>query len=530
MCDLFLGIDLSTQSCKATLLDASLTVTHSATVIFEEDLPQYNAKGGILIREGGVVVSPTLMWVEALDLLFSRLKESGVSMNLIKSIGVSGQQHGSVYWKKGSRSLLANLCSKDSLVNQLKDAFSINESPIWMDSSTVSECAALEESIGGSMKLAEITGSKAYTRFTGNQIARIAKLYPEAYENTERISLVSSFATSILCGDYANIDMSDGSGMNLLDIRTHQWHIPCLNACAPNLNERLGDPVPTTTLVGKIHSYFVEKYGLSPSCDIVCGSGDNPCSLVGLRMNRPGDIAISLGTSNTVFALMKECKTDIEGHVFVSPLDESMYMKMLCYSNGDFVRTRTCQRYADNDWNVFSQLVEQSPPGNNGFIYIDRYVPEITPDSRVCGIFMFNGEGDKVESLSPCEYCRGIIESQVLSMRLHLEKTGFNQFERLIVTGGASVNRSILQIIADVFQADVFTINVKDSASVGAGIRGYIGYLKERNPDLSTEAFFDERTNEDSLRKVASPNHELKKIYDEMISKYSKIESSLSIV
>lgn len=99
---------------------------------------------------------------------------------------------------------------------------------------------------------------RAYTRFTGNQIARIAKLYPEAYENTERISLVSSFATSILCGDYANIDMSDGSGMNLLDIRTHQWHIPCLNACAPNLNERLGDPVPTTTLVGKIHSYFVE--------------------------------------------------------------------------------------------------------------------------------------------------------------------------------------------------------------------------------------------------------------------------------
>ena len=61
---------------------------------------------------------------------------------------------------------MANLCSKDSLVNQLKDAFSINgrllniESPIWMDSSTVSECAALEESIGGSMKLAEITGSK----------------------------------------------------------------------------------------------------------------------------------------------------------------------------------------------------------------------------------------------------------------------------------------------------------------------------------------------------------------------------------
>ena len=92
------------------------------------------------------------------------------------------------------------------------------------------------------------------------------------------------------------------------------------------------------------------KYDLSPSCDIVCGSGDTPCSLVGLRMNRPGDIAISLGTSNTVFALMNECKTDIEGHVFVSPLDESRhsvvffvvdtYMKLLGFANGDLPRTR----------------------------------------------------------------------------------------------------------------------------------------------------------------------------------------------
>lgn len=48
-------------------------------------------------------------------------------------------------------------------------------------------------------------------------------------------------------------------------------------------------------------------------------------------MNRPGDIAISLGTSNTVFALMNECKTDIEGHVFVSPLDESKIVYCVPY-------------------------------------------------------------------------------------------------------------------------------------------------------------------------------------------------------
>ena len=58
---MYLGIDLSTQSCKATLIDPTLTVVNSATVNFEDDLPQYHTNGGILIYEGGVVVSPTLM-------------------------------------------------------------------------------------------------------------------------------------------------------------------------------------------------------------------------------------------------------------------------------------------------------------------------------------------------------------------------------------------------------------------------------------------------------------------------------------
>lgn len=45
----------------------------------------------------------------------------------------------------------------------------------------------------------------------------------EVYNNTERISLVSSFMASLLISAYAAIDHSDGSGMNLLNIRTKEW-------------------------------------------------------------------------------------------------------------------------------------------------------------------------------------------------------------------------------------------------------------------------------------------------------------------
>ena len=97
-----------------------------------------------------------------------------------------------------------------------------------MDSSTGKQCRALEDTVGGPQRLSNITGSRAYERFTGNQIAKIFQKKPDAYNVCERISLVSSFAASLLIGDYAPIDFSDGSGMNLMNIYSKSWEDKCL--------------------------------------------------------------------------------------------------------------------------------------------------------------------------------------------------------------------------------------------------------------------------------------------------------------
>lgn len=97
-----------------------------------------------------------------------------------------------------------------------------------MDSSTTSHCLALEKAVGGAQELANLTGSRAYERFTGNQIAKIYQNNPASYSKCEHISLISSFLASLCLGDYASIDYSDGSGMNLMNIYTKSWEPVCL--------------------------------------------------------------------------------------------------------------------------------------------------------------------------------------------------------------------------------------------------------------------------------------------------------------
>lgn len=70
----------------------------------------------------------------------------------------------------------------------------------------------------------------------------------------------------------------------------------------------------------------------------MAGSGDNPCTLAGLRLEQPGDIAISMGTSDTLFAVLATPKpSGKEGHILTNPVDPRTYMAMLCYK----VTTRT---------------------------------------------------------------------------------------------------------------------------------------------------------------------------------------------
>ena len=499
--NLFLGLDSSTQGIKASIIssDALGTVVHSKSLNYDNDLPHFNTQGGMHTSSSGAQVhSPVLMWLEALDLLLSQLVDdqnqgtstSGLPFRLsdVVALSGSGQQHGSVYWSTNASKNLQALDPNVPLAIQLGYSFARLDSPIWADSSTGEQCAALEQAMGGPTALAGVTGSRAYERFTGNQIAKIHQYEKEqVFNKCERISLVSSFMCSLFLGGYAPIDTSDGAGTNLNHLTREggtTWCTAAAEHCGgPALVAKLGDTmVPAHAFLGAISSYFVYRYGFAKDCKIIAWSGDNPCSLAGVGLQQPGDIAVSMGTSDTLFTVMKTATPGLDGHVFRNPIDPESFMGLLCFKNGSLVREKMAKQLCNNDWKVFEHLLQQTPPGNDGYVGLYYDSPEITPTTgNQSGVQRFGPDGCPIHSCfqNPAHDVRAVVEGKFLAMRHFGSSMGLDiaQARKIIATGGASTNVAMLQVMSDVFGCKVYTLEQSDSASLGAAFRALHGHV-----------------------------------------------------
>ncbi|MFZ5890776.1 MAG: xylulokinase [Myxococcota bacterium] len=466
----FLGLDSSTQSLSALVIDTDTgEIVLDESLNFGKELPEFASPHGFLEHSDPKVKhSNPLMWVAALDRLFERIQKSGFDLGTVAGISGAGQQHGSVYLNKPITEATP-WSERQPLVDQVRPLLSRATSPIWMDSSTSVECREIADAVGGDARVVEITGSRAIERFTGPQIRKFWKSEPKAYEATREIHLVSSFMASLLAGTSAPIDFGDGAGMNLLDLRELAWSTPLLQATAPRLNERLLPAVASNTRVGNIAPYFVHRFGFAAGTGVVAFTGDNPSSLVGMGATRPGTAVVSLGTSDTVFASMSAPRTDPRGfgHVFGNPAGG--FMCLICFANGSLAREKIKDRVG-LDWQGFERaIVNETQPGNAGALLLPYFVPEMTPkllnpEVRLFGDDAFRSYGE------PARAARAIVEAQALGMQRYSNFIG-EAPTRILATGGASRNAGILQVIADVFQAEVRTLHVGNSSALGGALR-----------------------------------------------------------
>lgn len=466
---MFLGLDSSTQSLTAVLINPETgLIDCQISVNFGSDLPQYQSPSGFIPggTDGQVHANP-LMWLDALDLLFSRLT-AVADLSKVKCISGSGQQHGSVYLDESFDRRLAHLDPAENLVAQISPALTRKTSPIWMDTSTGAECAEITAALEGPAEVCARSGSNAIERFTGPQIRRFYKADPDAYSRTSRIHLVSSFIASVIAGKSVPIDFGDGAGMNLLNLSKLGWDTDLLAATAPDLAARLLPPAATTTIQGDISSYFITKYGLAETCRIALFTGDNPASLVGMGATTPGNVVISLGTSDTFFAAMPGPRTDPNGfgHVFGNPAGG--FMSLICFRNGSLAREALRDKLG-LDWTAFDRdALSGTVRAAGANLMLPFFGPEITPRHDFTGPVL-KGSPEFESGKDAALQVRALLEGQFLNMRLHSQWMGVKT-ERIRLTGGASKNDGIAQLVADVFQCPAERIDVSNSAALGAAL------------------------------------------------------------
>jgi xylulokinase len=519
MAKLFLGLDSSTQSLSAVVIDLdSHRVIYEKSLNFDRALPQFKTQNGVLPHPDPLVKhSSPLLWAAALDGLFAIMQKDGVPLGEILAVSGSGQQHGSVYLNERAAARLGKLNPAKSLEENLRGVFSRVTSPIWMDSSTTKQCAEIRAKLGGIKATARATGSDTFERFTGPQIRKFWQTEPKAYEQTAHIALVSSFLASLLAGEIAPIDYGDGAGMNLMDIRKKVWHAEALQVTAPHLAGKLPALAPAGEVIGPVSGYFVKKYGLNAAALATTWTGDNPASVLGLGLVKPGMVAISLGTSDTFFGTMRKCQTDDhgEGHVFGSPAGD--YMTLICFKNGSLAREQVREMYGVADWQAFGELVATTKPKKNGGILLPWFEAEIVPRVNRPGLHRFD-----LEETDAAANCRAIFESQMLSMRRHSQWMKVTP-DCIYATGGASNDLALLQVMANVMNCPVRRIEISKSAALGAALQAAHGWLVAAGQPAGWEELTSGFTAPVPGSEI-KPNKAAARVYDELIKKFAVCE------
>jgi len=498
---LFAGLDVSTQGCKLVIIDTDLSkVVFVTNINYDNDLPQYNTKNGVIqgLPEECSESDPN-MWIDAVNMTFQRAKEAGITMNEIRCISVSGQQHGLVALDKDGN--LSRPMSK-----------------LWNDFSTLEECEILTEKVGGLEEMIKEVGNSQRTGYTASKIFHMVRHEPENFRKSTILFLVHNFINYYLTGGVAVMEPGDTSGTALWNPATGKWSDKVINAISPDLKEKLPPVKPSDQTIGNISKELVVKFGFSPNCRIDAGSGDNMYGAIGTGNVEPGIVTVSLGTSGTAYTFMEKPYIDPTGEIAAFCDSTGHYLPLLCVSNmangyNEIIETQKINH------DEFDELVNKTKPGNNGKVLIPWYMGERTPDVPLASpIYM----GFKLSEFTIENLCRAVLEGHVLNLYDGFKRMPV-EVKEIRLTGGLSRSHSWCQMIADIFEAETVPVE-GEGAALGAALHAAWVWTKENEKPISIKEIVKPfvKFDESRRKKPINENIPVYRIMKDLFSSLSK--------
>ena len=486
---LALGLDSSTQSLSAVIIDidtAEKCFEHSLDYRADERLNQFGIGEDYILppSEEGEAEQPPLMYLASLDAMFADMREADVTLESIRLINTSGQQHGHVYLNRDADALLAQLTSSQNadLQTLLDKVFAYPNAPIWMTANTIAQTDAVRNGVGGKSEMINLSGSDAPLRFTGTVMRRVGEQAPEHYTATTKIQLISSFIPAVLTGN-ANvpIDYGNACGMSLMNYRTKVWDSALLEATAQGLpggveafQSKLPTLAPPDSVVGNLAAYYVEKYGFDPECAVIAGSGDNPQAKVPVA----GDL-LSLGTSFVNMVSTDGDTLDPEG--FANAMYDGINRPFMfgCRTNGAMVwdAVRANYGFTKEEYGPAEAALAEVSPGQ--FMTFWQPKTESFPVSGAFDLIRTTPEHSLAQDYT------GIIETSLAALYIYSAVFTKETQAPLFVTGGATDSPGIMRRVAGIWNRPTLPVE-KGGAALGAAVAGVNALY---SADIDIEAF-----------------------------------------
>jgi xylulokinase len=460
-----LGIDVGTSGAKALLIDASGDVVASAYSEYPLSIP----------RPLWAEQDPEDWWRAVVETIRTALADSGVDAADVAGLGLTGQMHGMVALDKQGKVLRPCI--------------------MWNDQRTAAQCAEIMQAVGREHFLA-LTGNLALPGFTAPKILWVRENEPEVYDQIAQILLPKDYIRYRLTGEYAT-EVSDASGTVLFGVPQRRWSAEVLAALQIPA-EWMPRCYESPEVTGGLSLAAAQATGLRAGLPVVGGGGDQAAQAVGSGVVKTGIVSATVGTSGVVFAATDDMKLDAQArlHSFCHAVPGRWHVMGVMLSAGGslrWLRDTIAGPEREVGWltgiDPYEYLTSEAAlvaPGSEGLLFLPYLTGERTPyaDPNARGAFvgltLRHGKGALV---------RAVLEGVAYGLRdsLELLRAMNVPVQQVRASGGGARSAFWRQIMADIFGAELVTINMTEGAAYGAALLAGVGSKVYRDVFQATD-------------------------------------------
>lgn len=446
---LYLGVDLGTSAVKLLLMDENGNIQK----IVSKEYPLYFPNPGWSEQH------PEDWYTQAMEGMKELTAECDKSQ--VAGISFGGQMHG-----------LVALDKEDQV---------IRPAILWNDGRTGKQTDYLNQVIGKD-KLSEYTANIAFAGFTAPKILWMKENEPENYKKITKIMLPKDYLAYRLSGVFCT-DVSDASGMLLMDVKNRCWSKEMLDICGIT-EEQLPKLYESYEVVGTLKPEVAKELGFSDQVKVIAGAGDNAAAAVGTGTVGDGRCNISLGTSGTIFISSEKFGVDEHNALHSFAHADGHYHLMGC-----MLSAASCNKW----WNeeilgTKDYTAEQAgitKLGENRVFYLPYLMGERSPHNDPDARAMFIGMS---MDTTRADMTQAVLEGVAFGLRDSLEvaRSLGIQIERTKICGGGAKSPLWRKIIANVMNLKVDIIESEEGPALGGAMLAAVGCGEY--PDVETIA------------------------------------------